>query len=65
MVLIPLPWSRSTFGRSSATTASSRPSQNFSANPYRRVDLTVTVNNSVDRRQAIRLLEERVARRQE
>src|SRR5262245_12838865 len=35
--------------------------QNFSANPYRRVDLTATINNSVDHRQAIRLLKERVA----
>src|SRR5262249_38837 len=30
--------------------------QNFSANPYRRVDLTVTINNAVDHRDAIRLL---------
>jgi len=35
--------------------------QNFSHNPYRRVDLTVTINNAVDHRQAIRLLEQRVA----
>jgi small conductance mechanosensitive channel len=30
--------------------------QNFSVNPYRRVDLTVTISNSVDHRDAIRLL---------
>jgi small conductance mechanosensitive channel len=36
--------------------------QNFSANPYRRVDLTATINNTVDHRIAIRLLKERVAR---
>lgn len=36
--------------------------QNFSANPYRRVDLTVTINHAVDHRHAIRLLRERVAR---
>ena len=36
--------------------------QNFSANPYRRVDLTATINNSVDHNQAIRLLKERIAR---
>jgi small conductance mechanosensitive channel len=36
--------------------------QNFSANPYRRVDLTATINNTVDHRQAITLLRERVAR---
>jgi small conductance mechanosensitive channel len=36
--------------------------QNYSANPYRRVDLTATINNSVDHRQAIRLLKERLAR---
>jgi small conductance mechanosensitive channel len=36
--------------------------QNFSANPYRRVDLTVTINNAVDHRDAIRLLKERVSR---
>ncbi len=35
--------------------------QNFSANPYRRVDLTVTINNSVDHRAAIQLLKRRVA----
>ena len=34
--------------------------QNFSQNPYRRVDLTVTINNAVDHRQAIRLLERRL-----
>lgn len=36
--------------------------QNFSANPYRRVDLTATINNAVDHRQAIQLLKERLAR---
>jgi small conductance mechanosensitive channel len=36
--------------------------QNFSANPYRRVDLTATIGNSVDHRDAIRLLKERLAR---
>jgi small conductance mechanosensitive channel len=35
--------------------------QNFSENPYRRVDLTVTINNAVDHRQAIRLLTQRLA----
>lgn len=34
--------------------------QNFSANPYRRVDLTATINNAVDHHHAIRLLKERV-----
>jgi small conductance mechanosensitive channel len=32
--------------------------QNFSANPYRRVDLTATINNAVDHRQAIALLKD-------
>ncbi len=36
--------------------------QNFSANPYRRVDLTTTINNAVDHNQAIRLLKDRLAR---
>ena len=36
--------------------------QNFSANPYRRVDLTAIINNSVDHNVAIRLLKERVSR---
>lgn len=36
--------------------------QNFSANPYRRVDLTAIISNAVDHRDAIRLLRERVAR---
>ncbi len=36
--------------------------QNFSANPYRRVDMTATINNSVDHHQAIRLLKDRLAR---
>ena len=36
--------------------------QNFSANPYRRVDLTATINNAVDHHQAIRMLKDRVAR---
>ena len=35
--------------------------QNFSANPYRRVDLTATINNAVDHRVAIRLLKRGVA----
>ena len=35
--------------------------QNFSANPYRRVDLTATINNSVDHRQAIALLKQKLA----
>ena len=34
--------------------------QNFSANPYRRVDLTATINNSVDHRAAIALLRNRL-----
>ena len=36
--------------------------QNFSANPFRRVDLTATINNAVDHHQAIRILKERLAR---
>jgi small conductance mechanosensitive channel len=36
--------------------------QNFSANPYRRVDLTATISHAVDHHQAIRLLKERIAR---
>ena len=36
--------------------------QNFSANPYRRVDLTATINNAVDHHQAIRILKERTAK---
>jgi len=35
--------------------------QNFSANPYRRVDLTATIDNSVDHRDAIRLIKQRLA----
>ena len=35
--------------------------QNYSANQYRRVDLTVTINNAVDHRQAIRLIKQRLA----
>ena len=35
--------------------------QNFSATPYRRVDLTATIHNSVDHHAAIRLLQERIA----
>jgi small conductance mechanosensitive channel len=35
--------------------------QNFSANPYRRVDLTATISNDVDHHEAIRLLKERLA----
>jgi small conductance mechanosensitive channel len=36
--------------------------QNFSANPFRRVDLTATIHNSVDHRQAIALLKDRLSR---
>jgi small conductance mechanosensitive channel len=36
--------------------------QNFSANAYRRVDLTATINNAVDHGAAIHLLKERIAR---
>jgi small conductance mechanosensitive channel len=36
--------------------------QNFSANPYRRVDLTVTISNDVDHGTAIRLLKDRLSR---
>ena len=36
--------------------------QNYSANPYRRVDLTAIINNAVDHRQAIRILKEGLAR---
>jgi small conductance mechanosensitive channel len=35
--------------------------QNFSANPYRRVDLTATISNSVDHRDAIRLIKQRLS----
>jgi small conductance mechanosensitive channel len=35
--------------------------QNFSANPHRRVDLTATINNSVDHGDAIRLIKQRLA----
>jgi len=35
--------------------------QNFSANPYRRVDLTALINNSVDHHRAIGLLKDRLA----
>jgi small conductance mechanosensitive channel len=35
--------------------------QNFSANPYRRVDLTAIINQSVDHRAAIRVLKQRLA----
>ena len=35
--------------------------QNFSANPYRRVDLTATISNAVDHRQAIPLLKQRLS----
>ncbi len=35
--------------------------QNYSANPYRRVDLTVTIAHAVDHRDAIRLLKDRLA----
>ena len=36
--------------------------QNFSANPYRRVDLTAIISNAVDHREATRLLKDRLAR---
>jgi small conductance mechanosensitive channel len=36
--------------------------QNYSANPYRRVDLTAQLTHSVDHREAIRLLEDRLTR---
>ena len=36
--------------------------QNFSANPYRRVDLVAQLHNSVDHAAAVRLLRERLAR---
>jgi small conductance mechanosensitive channel len=35
--------------------------QNFSANPYRRVDLTATISNSVDHRDAIRVIKRRLS----
>lgn len=35
--------------------------QNFSANPYRRVDLTATISNSVNHQDAIRLLKQKLA----
>lgn len=35
--------------------------QNYSANAYRRVDLTATINNAVDHRDAIRLIKQRLA----
>jgi small conductance mechanosensitive channel len=35
--------------------------QNFSANAYRRVDLTATISNAVDHRAAIQLLKQRLA----
>ena len=35
--------------------------QNFSANPYRRVDLTATISNSVDHHDAMRLLREKLS----
>jgi small conductance mechanosensitive channel len=36
--------------------------QNFSANPYRRVDLLAQLNHAVDHNAAIRMLKERLAR---
>jgi small conductance mechanosensitive channel len=36
--------------------------QNFSANPYRRVDLTATISNAVDHHQAIQILKDRLKR---
>src|SRR5262245_46595430 len=35
--------------------------QNYSVNPYRRVDLTALISNSVDHRDAIRLIKQRLA----
>jgi small conductance mechanosensitive channel len=35
--------------------------QNYSANPYRRVDLTATIAGSVDHRDAIQLIKRRLA----
>jgi small conductance mechanosensitive channel len=35
--------------------------QNFSANPYRRVDLSATINDTVDHHDAIRILKSRLA----
>jgi small conductance mechanosensitive channel len=35
--------------------------QNFSVNPYRRVDLTATISNAVDHRDAIRLIKQRLS----
>jgi small conductance mechanosensitive channel len=35
--------------------------QNYSVNPYRRVDLTATISNSVDHRDAIRLIKQRLS----
>jgi small conductance mechanosensitive channel len=35
--------------------------QNFSATPYRRVDLTATINNDVDHHEAVRVLKARIA----
>ena len=35
--------------------------QNYSANPYRRIDLTATINHAVDHRVATQLLKERLA----
>ena len=35
--------------------------QNFSANPFRRVDLTATINGAVDHHEAIALLKERLS----
>jgi small conductance mechanosensitive channel len=36
--------------------------QNFSANAYRRVDLTATINNAVDHHEAIRILKSRLVK---
>jgi small conductance mechanosensitive channel len=35
--------------------------QNFSVNPYRRVDLTLTISNAVDHRDVIRLISQRIS----
>jgi small conductance mechanosensitive channel len=46
-------------GLSWATTKFADTIQNFSANPYRRVDLKAQLNYGVDHNAAIRLLKER------
>jgi small conductance mechanosensitive channel len=36
--------------------------QNFSTNPYRRVDVTATINNAADHHTAIRILKDRLTK---